>query len=109
MGLARRTPGSWASDEHDDPAAQHGDGRGQDRSQLAGAAPVGSGVLLLLGLAALLVTWGLSRARAALPAVERSETQLAGVVRETLAQRASGPGRLVPRHVPRWAGRSPRA
>ncbi|MEY2932085.1 MAG: hypothetical protein RL033_2834 [Pseudomonadota bacterium] len=63
---------------------------------------------LLLGLAALLVTLGLSRVRAALPAVERSETQLAGVVRETLAQRVSGPGRLVPRHV-RWLTATHRA
>lgn len=62
----------------------------------------------LCALGVLLVTLGLSRARAALPSVQRSETALATVTRETLVQRVSGPGRLVPRHV-RWLTATHRA
>jgi multidrug efflux pump subunit AcrA (membrane-fusion protein) len=65
--------------------------------------------LLPLGvLAAALITLMLSRARSAAPTLERSEARLATVTRETLAQRVSGPGRLVPRHV-RWLTATQRA
>ncbi len=65
--------------------------------------------LWLLGaLAALSLTLALARARGAPPAVERSETLLAAVTRETLAQRVTGPGRLVPRHL-RWLTATHRA
>jgi len=67
--------------------------------------------LLWLGpalIGALAVTWGLARVRAALPAVERDEAELARVTREVIVERVSGPGRLVPRHV-RWLTATHRA
>jgi multidrug efflux pump subunit AcrA (membrane-fusion protein) len=84
------------------------DGVGTDRSLPGRRRRWAVATWLLVGSAALLVTVGLSRARTAPPAVERSETRLASVARETLAQRVSGPGRLVPRHV-RWLTATHRA
>lgn len=88
--------------------AQRMDGERTDRSLPERRGHWSLGLWALGGLGAVLVTLGLAGARAALPSVQRSETVLAEVTRETLVQRVSGPGRLVPRHV-RWLTATHRA